>query len=107
MPRGDVFVNDQTTYRATIKDANGRTINLADPQVTEDPMFLFVKPDGTSFERVATLTTDGSDGQVQYSMVGGEQDQAGVWQIQVIVVFGNGTFSSDVRNQHVQPKLGI
>lgn len=105
MPRGDVFVNDETTYRDTIKDQNGRTVNLSAAQIITGPTYTFVKPDETTLIQDGVLSTDGSDGRVEYTMQEGEQDQPGIWRRQVFIIFENGAFSTDVKTQRVLPRL--
>lgn len=106
MPRGDVFVDNETTYRDTIKDRDGKTVDLSSAQIVDNPAYVFTKPDGTVFERTGAFVTDGTDGRIEYTMASGEQDQDGVWLRQVTIAFTNGTFSTEIKTQLVLPRLG-
>jgi len=44
---------------------------------------IFQAPDGTLKTRVAGFQTDGSDGIIEYTLVVGDLDQVGEWQLQV------------------------
>ncbi len=52
---------------------------------------IFTKPDGTSVVQTAQFVTDGTDGQIYYSTIAGDIDQAGIWKIQGKVGVGSGT----------------
>ena len=55
-----------------ISAATGRTIRLRDP-------------DGTTSDKTATFTTDGTDGYIQYTTDADDLNKAGKWQAQAIV----------------------
>ena len=88
-------VNDiGTVFRVTIYDTTATTKN-----------FIFQRPDGTSFTKVATFTTDGSDGKIEYATVDGDLGKAGTWSIQAYVATSGGTWNSSVANFRVFENL--
>lgn len=46
---------------------------------------IFRDPDGNDATVVAAFATDGSDGIVQYTLVAGDIDERGNWQVRVVV----------------------
>ena len=56
---------------------------------------IFDKPDDTDITKVATFTTDGTDGKIQVASEAGELTPAGTdWEIQGKVITPSGTFYS-------------
>ena len=47
---------------------------------------LLADPDGNVVTKTLSFTTDGSDGQVEYVLVSGDLDEAGVWTLQLKIV---------------------
>ena len=48
----------------------------------------FEKPGGSTLIKTAVLTTDGTDGKMQYVSVSGDLDEVGEWEIQGRIVSG-------------------
>lgn len=46
------------------------------------------RPDGTVLSKTASFTTDGTDGQLEYSTISGDLDQPGEWRGQFYLEFG-------------------
>lgn len=61
---------------------NGRVVNVAD---AVKKSIVFEKPDGTGFERQASLATNGVDGLIEYALVEGDVAVAGEWSVQGFV----------------------
>tara|TARA_Y100000401_G_scaffold116147_1_gene121266 strand:+ start:5763 stop:6092 length:330 start_codon:yes stop_codon:yes gene_type:complete len=100
-------VNDiGTVFRVTIYDttATGGS-EVADISTATTKNFIFQRPDGTSFTKVATFTTDGSDGKIEYATVDGDLGKAGTWSIQAYVATSGGTWNSSVANFRVFENL--
>jgi len=75
----EVHVGDVgTVFEATIKDGD----NPVDVSGLDLLELIFEKPDGTIFKRVASLTTDGTDGKVRYVSQRGDVTHAGRWRWQ-------------------------
>ena len=91
-------VNDiGTIFRATIYDTSstGTTV-VADISSATTKKFIFKKPSGDTFERVAVLTDDGSDGQIEYATVDGDLSGPGTWHLQAYVATPDGNWSTSV-----------
>ncbi len=89
--KGHPHVGDRHIIRLTAKisdRADAAVIPLVGP-VT----FRFRRPDGTTFDVDAELTSDGTDGQAEYTTLpdsepdpdrpNGDLDQAGDWEVQL------------------------
>ena len=61
-----------------------------------DKKFVFKKPDGTTFERVAVFTNTGSDGQIEYTTVDGDLSGPGTWHLQAYVATSDGSWNTSV-----------
>jgi len=100
-------VNDiGTIFRVTIYDTTstgGSTV--ADVSDTTMRTLYFGRPDGTTFSRSAVLTTDGTDGKIEYTTVDGDLNTAGTWSIQAYVVSAAGSWNSTVGNFRVFENL--
>ena len=67
---------------------------------------IFVKPDKTRVVNTAVLTTDGSDGKMQYVIAADtELDATGNWKIQGRVTLPSGTWSTDIEKFKVYGNL--
>ena len=65
----------------------------------------FKRPDGTTFEKTAVFTSDGTDGNIQYLSVDGDLNVAGTWNLQAYVATGAGTWSTSVGTFKVHENL--
>jgi hypothetical protein len=65
-----------TLFRLTVED-DGTVVNVANASTK---FLVFVKPDGSSVQKTASFTTNGTDGKVQYQAEAGVLDQIGVWK---------------------------
>tara|TARA_R110001583_G_scaffold144719_1_gene296725 strand:- start:815 stop:1150 length:336 start_codon:yes stop_codon:yes gene_type:complete len=100
-------VNDiGTIFRVTVYDttSTGGT-TVADISTASTKKFTFKRPDGTTFERTAVFTTDGSDGNVQYISVDGDLNGPGTWNLQAYVATGAGTWNTSVGTFKVHENL--
>ena len=91
-------VNDiGLVFRVTVYDttSTGGT-TVADISGASVKKFIFRKPDGTTFERVAVFTNTGTDGQIQYATVDGDLSGPGTWHLQALVTTSDGTFNTSV-----------
>jgi hypothetical protein len=86
---GSPHIGDVHRIRITVK-SNGVAVPLTGP-IT----FRLKRPTaGTTFDRAATLTTDGSDGKAEYLTAAGELDEGGTWEVQL--KDGSGPWRADV-----------
>ena len=100
-------VNDiGTIFRVTVYDttsAGGTTV--ADISGATTKKFTFKRPDGTTFEKTAVFTSDGTDGNIQYLSVDGDLNVAGTLNLQAYVATGAGTWSTSVGTFKVHENL--
>lgn len=80
-----------TVIRVTITE-NGSPLNVAGASTKEIVLF---KPSGAVVVKAAAFTTNGADGQIQYTTLAGDLDDVGVWYVQARVVLGAGTWTTD------------
>jgi hypothetical protein len=88
----NIILNDTgTIFRATIKDQDSNIVDLSTASVRK---LIFRKPNGTTSAKTATLTTDGTDGKIQYRAESGFLDMAGLWKFRGYVEIGSNVFRS-------------
>ena len=88
----EAHVNDYgTIIRVTVYDttATGGS-SVAEISNASAKQFTFKRPDGTTFTKTAVFTTDGSDGQIQYTTAADDLNMAGTWGLQAYVVISGG-----------------
>lgn len=90
-----------TTLRVTIED-DGTAVNIA---TATSKTIKLKKPGGTVLSKTAILSTDGTDGKMQYTTVAGDLDETGEWQIQGYAVIGSWTGHSDIGTFRVYDNL--
>jgi hypothetical protein len=70
-----------TIIRFTVKD-DGVIVNLSSATTIT---FYLMDPGGNVANKTGTLTTDGTDGKIEYTTTTGVIDEAGTWTIQAKV----------------------
>lgn len=93
-----------TEFNGTVKDASGEIISLATIQFVE---YIFQKPDDTLLTVTASVTTDGTDGKINYTTLPGDIDQSGTWKLQIKLTFIDTVFFSDIVKFKVYQDLPI
>jgi hypothetical protein len=79
-----IFVGDTgTNIVVTIKDQDNAVIDVSAALTLEIKMR---RPDGTKITKTATFTTDGTDGQIQFSSLSTDFTIKGIYQFQPRVV---------------------
>lgn len=91
-----------TIFEATIRDQDGTVVDIS---AATTKQLLLRKPDGTLLTKVASLTTTGTDGKMQYTTVANDLDQPGLWRIQGYVVVGAGSWHTDIYDARVHPNV--
>lgn len=91
-----------TAFEVTIKDQDGAVVNLAGASAL---VMTFQKPDGTSSNKPAQLSSTGADGKMKYVTITGDLDQNGTWAIQGHVTLSDGDWHSDVHKQRVDANI--
>ena len=74
-----------TKFRATIKDQNGKIVDVSDATTLE---LIFKAPSGKVKTFDAEKVNDGVDGEIEYATKAGDINEAGDWQWQARVVIG-------------------
>ena len=98
----EVHLNDiGTVFRQTVYDCS----TVLDVSGASDIELIFRKPNKTLLTVVAALTTDGTDGQIQYTSASGDLDQLGEWQIQPRVQFASNQWFGNVNKFRVYKNL--
>jgi len=90
-----------TIFRITITEA-GAAVNVS---TATTKTFKFTKPDGTVVEKAASFTGSGSDGQLQYTTIADDLDQAGSWQVQPYLVMTGFTGHKEINQFSVVGNL--
>lgn len=102
MASNEVHVGDiGTIFRVTVLDANS-AIDISGATTRQ---LIFQKPDGSTLTRSGSLTTDGTDGKLEYASVSGDLDMAGRWSLQVYLVLATWEGKSDIGSFIVYPNL--
>ncbi len=98
-----------TIFRATINDctetngvATQTAIDISSATTLE---LIFKSPKGVVKTFTAGFTTDGSDGQIQYTTILGDLDEVGNWKIQAYIVLPTGSWRSDIGQFRVHENL--
>ena len=98
----EIHLNDiGTVFRDTLYDGS----TVLDVSGASDIELIFKKPNKTLLTTTASLTTDGTDGQVQYTSASGDLDQLGEWQMQTRVEFAPNQWFSNVQKFRVYKNL--
>ena len=92
-----------TVIEVTVKDKTSGDVVPIDAATTMT--LFFNKSDGTTIERTATHTTDGSDGKMFYTTISGDINMAGEWKYQAYVVLPGGAWRGDILEFYVLPNL--
>lgn len=80
----------------------GEIVDLSDNISLE---MIFRKPDTTSETKTAVLTSDGTDGALQYVTIVDDLDLIGSWNIQAKVELPTGAWRSDIGRFKVHTNL--
>jgi len=102
MAENEIHVQDiGTILKTTVK--NGTSVVDISSATTKS--IILGKPDNTSSTKDGTFTTDGTDGQLQYTTITDDLDQIGWWKIQAHVVSSSGSWKSDIGNFEVHRNI--
>ncbi len=78
-----------TIFRLTVTDDEVPEVAI-DVSAATTLEFLFQKPSGDVVTQTPVFTTDGTDGQLQYTTVSGDLDETGQWKLQCRYAFAGG-----------------
>lgn len=82
-----------SVLRYTIKDQDGIVVDVS---AASEKSIILLSPTGKKYTKTATLTTTGTDGQIEYTIQAGDLDAPGTWLRQAKVVVPAGTFFTGV-----------
>lgn len=85
MTNGKIHVGDCPTFRDIIKDQDGVIVDISSATIE----MIFRKPDNTAVKKTASLTGDGTDGEMEYTCTTSDLDGPGQWQRQSKVQIGS------------------
>lgn len=98
----DIFKNQTLKFEFTVTDQDDVVVDISTATLTVD----FKKPGGTLFTRVATLTSGGLDGKMEYTSPVDELDEINDWKIQGLAVIGAEEYPTTIEKFKVSERLG-
>jgi len=105
MSQGEIHVGDiGTVIGMTIYDEQGAIVDVSSASVK---YIIFYKHDGTTVNKSAEFTTDGTDGKIQYTTIAGDLNVGGIWKKQGYVVLSAGTWYTNKINFTVHNNLTV
>ena len=95
-----------TVIRVTVQDlqANGSTLVL-DVSAATTAQFILRKPSGAKLTKTTSFTTDGTDGNIEYTTIAGDMSESGDWKLQVYLIFPTGSWRTDIGSFNVCDNL--
>lgn len=94
-----------TVFIITINECTNGVSTVLDISAASTMELSFKKPSGVVDIHSAVFVTDGTDGQISYTIQSGDLDEVGEWKIQARLVFAGGTWRSDVGSFRVYSNL--
>ena len=102
MAANEIHVNDiGTIFTITVKDGSS-AVNISSASAKQ---VVIKKPSGTKLTKDTAFVTDGTDGQMKYTIVSGDLDEAGTYKLQVYLTISDGTFYTDITSFKVYRNL--
>jgi len=102
----EVHLNDiGTIFEITLVDQAGAAIDVSSATVTKNIIFRKSDDAQTVITKIASFTTDGTDGKIEYQAITGDLDTLGVWHIQGYVVLSSGEWKSAIGEFRVHENL--
>ncbi len=99
----DIHVNDfGVVFQATVKDEEDAVVNISG---STSLLLRFKSPDSTLYSKSASISTDGTDGVMEYTAESGLFNVSGQWQVQGYVLLPDGQWSTSVTQFFVQKNL--
>lgn len=108
MAANEIHVGDiGTVLRTTLLEvpAGSTTAVPVNLSTATSIRLVFVNPKKRRFVVNALLTTDGSNGQVEYTTQEGDLDVSGRWRMQAVVEMSGRSWSSDIITFQVMANL--
>jgi len=108
MAANEIHVGDiGTTFEGTVYGVNSLGESyIVDISSATNLEIMFQKDDGSVVTKTAELTSDGSDGKMEYNIIEGDLDQVGDWKMQGRVhMTGGFRWSTDIFDFEVHANL--
>lgn len=95
----NIHVGDTgTVIEFTVTDQDGMAMNLS----TYDALRILIgRPDGTTLEKTAVLTSSGTDGKMRYVSVADDFNTQGTYHLQGLIDLPSGLWHTEVVKQKV------
>ena len=102
MSANEIHLNDiGTKFLVTVKDGSS-VVNVSTASTKQ---IIIKKPSGATLTKSASFESDGTDGQINYTIIADDLDEAGTYQLQGKVILSDGTFSTDITKFKVHRNL--
>jgi hypothetical protein len=100
----ELHVGDTNTrIISTIVDEGGDAVNLATATTLQ---YKLRKPSGTVVTLTCELTTDGTDGMMEFTTTDSTLNESGFYRLQAYIGMSSGAWHSDKVSFRVWPNLG-
>jgi hypothetical protein len=102
MAANEIHINDiGTVFTITVKDGS----SVVDISSASTKQVIIKKPGGTKLTKDSAFVTDGTDGQMKYTIVSGDLDETGTYKLQGYLIISDGTFYTDITSFKVYRNL--
>ena len=102
MPANEIHLDDiGTKFLLTVKDGDA----AVDISSASTKQIIIKKPSGTVLTKNASFETDGTNGQINYTIIATDLDEVGTYQLQGKVIITDGTFRTDITKFKVHRNL--
>lgn len=102
MAANEIHVADVgTVFTITVQDGDD-VVNISTATLKQ---IIFQKPDDTTLTKTASFVTDGSDGQIKYTIIAGDLDVPGRWRIAAYIEMPSGKWHTDITTFQVYENL--
>ena len=98
----DIFIAQIVTQIFPVTDQDGAVVDISSATIS----IVYVRPNKTTFTKTASLTGDGTDGEMEYTTDSSDLDEEGKWFAQGIVVIAGKEYPTTIVNFAVSKRLG-
>lgn len=102
MATPQIQVNNRTLFRMRILDQDRQVLDISAATTLE---MIFVDPASAKTTQTATLTTDGTDGRMEWRATANFLSTAGAWKRQGHIVIGGLDYYTDIKSFDVASNL--
>jgi hypothetical protein len=95
-----------TLIKVLVNNTDSAGNNAADDiSAMTTKQFILKKPDGTKLTKTASFSVDGTDGYLEYTIIDGDLNAVGDWELQVYLASVSGQWYSDTVKFKVHANL--